>query len=231
MPAVLRIRNGDNIVIISQGTLNFSLRAKGTVTCTTLRNTGGIDYYETTITFTGAEFPMLALACVDKVAHIFTSVSGTTWTFTIISLTSGASVNYWIFDKAAAPPPYASGDVKFELRTDAGDLAFWLGAKPLRVVGIGSATYASGRVYAVIQTAPGWGFTETNPGGMNRFYRAFYGASRVNSNVVVAGAGAAGPGGPGILFESYTEFGVGPFTPQSYTPPAYQFLVVDVTHL
>lgn len=227
MPAGLRIRNESGIVQIDDRTINFALKVKGSVTTSTPWSTGGVTKYITTIVVTNCASPMLALACTDKVAHYYTSVSGTTWTFHILTLVNGATVNYWVFDRPAEPPPRSPGDVIFDIRNAAGDLVFWVEAKPLRIVGVGSGTFASGRVYATIQTAPGWGFFETNPGGATIFYRAWYGASAINSNVVVAGPGAIGPSAPGILFESYSFPGTGP---ESYESPAYQFLVVDVTN-
>ena len=224
MPAGVQIFNDSGIVQIDEATLNFVLRQKGTVTCSTLRNTGGINYYETTIVFSNGFAPLLALAATGNVAYSQLSVSGSTWTWTILSLTNGASVNYWIFDKENSSPSYSAGDPIFEVWTAAGELAYWLNSKPLRIVGAGAGTYASGRVYATIQTANGWGFVETNPGGTTYRYRGFYGGSRVNANVVALASPI------GLIFEDYTIPGYGSFTPQSYTPPAYQFLVVDVTN-
>lgn len=218
MPAGLQIFNDAGIIQLDESTLNFVMRQKGTVTCSSLQNTGGVNYYTTTITYTGGTSPMLALACTTDVTHSSLVVSGTTWTWTILSLTANASVGYWVFDVAVNAETFG-----FEIYNSAGQKVFGLTEKPMRIHGAGAGTYFSGRTYATIQTANGWRWFETNPGGSTYRYQAFYGGSAVNGAVITVPA-------QGIRFEDYTIPGYGTFTPQSYDPPALTYLAVDVTH-
>lgn len=216
MPAYMRTYTSSGVLQFDTSFLQFTLRAKGTAVCSTLQNTGNINYYITTITVASLDYPMLALAAAQPVSFIQTNVSGSTWTFTILSLTSGAVVDWYVFDRSVLPDT-----TMFFINNEAAEKVFGISERPLRILGAGAGTYPSGRVYATIQTASRWRFFETNPGGSTYRNQSFYGASAVNGNVVTGGENR---------FEDYSIPGYGSFTPQSYTPPAAPTLVVDVTH-
>lgn len=221
MPAKIEVRNASGVLQFDQETLNYVVRQSGTVTCSTTWTTGGVTKYTTTIVYTSASYPMLAIASTSAVVHDQTTVSGSTWTFKISSLTSGASVKYWVFDKATTSA--ASSGIR--LYDASSNLIYETGKSVLRVqaviTGTGSGTYTSGRTYAVIQGAAGWQWSEVAIGGGNTRYRAWYISSKVVSNVVTTALS---------LFESYT-FAGSPGVPSSYTPTNPKFIIVDVTNL
>lgn len=221
MPAKIEVRNASGVLQFDQETLNYVVRQSGTVTCSTTWTTGGVTKYTTTIVYTSASYPMLAIASTSAVVHHETTVSGSTWTFKISSLTSGASVNYWVFDKATTSA--ASSGIR--LYDASSNLIYETGKSVLRVnsviTGAGSGTYTSGRTYAVIQGASGWQWSEVAIGGGNTRYRAWFISSKVLSNVVTTALS---------LFESYTFVG-SPGVPSSYTPTNPKFIIVDVTNL
>lgn len=147
----------------------------------------------------------------------FISVSGSTWTFTIMSPTNGATFDYWVFDQGVS----VSGNAGLEVYSAGGALVYKSGGKPLRIVGTGGGTYASGRTYACIQTTNGWSFSQFDFDfdGLIDSYSSYFGAFTVASNVITDLP---------FIYESYSGFaGVD----DSYTDPNYQLLVVDVTNL
>jgi hypothetical protein len=221
MPAKIEVRNASGVLQFDQDTLNYVVRQSGTVTCSTTWTTGGVTKYTTTIVYTSASYPMLAIASTSAVVHDETTVSGSTWTFKISSRTSGASVNYWVFDKATTSA--ASSGIR--LYDASSNLIYETGKSVLRVnaviTGTGSGTYTSGRTYAVIQGASGWQWSEANLGGGTIRYRAWYTSLKVVSNVVTVAI---------LNFENYT-FAGSLSTPSSYVPTPPKFIIVDVTNL
>ena len=97
---------------------------------------------------------------------------------------------------------------------------FHTSQKPLRVVGVGAGTYASGRTYAVIRSDAGYSYTSTPTGLPFPEEYQFDGtteAAAVSSNVVTAGS---------VVVDNSL---VSP-DPGSFAPTIGPTLVVDVTH-
>ena len=216
MPAGLQVFNDDNVLQIDEGTRNYELKQSGSGTCNTSESSGGRTRYYTTIAVTSSVAPMMALGnCANNVCLYRVSVSGSTWTFVIVSDTNGATFDYWVFDVAASSP----ATFGLEVYTAAGDLSFHSVLKPLRIVGVGGGTYPSGRTYAVIMTSNGFYESVIDLEFGPNPYQTLktLAAVQVASNVVTES---------GFIFESFLS---PTGTPGEYTSPV-QFVVVDVTH-
>lgn len=218
MAVGMRAYNDSGVLQFDDNTPNFQLRQSGSGTCNTSQSSGGRTRYYTQITVTNCTSPMIALGnCSTRVCVYNISVSGSTWTFTIMSNTNGATFNYYVFDQGVS----VSGNVGMRFFTAAGNLAYQTNGKPLRIVGSSAGTYTSGRTYAVIQTSNGWSYTNTDIfADGNIDYLATLGAFTVASNVI---------SDAGFTYESYSYTGT-PGYNDSYTDPNYALLVIDVTN-
>ena len=222
--AGLQVNNDSNQVLIDENNKNYQLKTSGSGTCSTSQTSGGKTRYYTSITITSVTAPLFAIGNTSGSAAVslyFIGVSGSDWTFTVMSATNGATFDYWVFDVATSSPE----NFGLEVYTAAGALAFHSGLKPLRIVDIlteadGGDTYTSGRSYAVIQNQSGWRWTKIDFLTGTQ-YTAFLSAFSVTSgNVVSVGA---------MLYENFLMAGV--HVDDSYTGEDTQFIVVDVTNL
>ena len=218
MPVGLEVYNDSGVYQIDGSAPNYMLKASGSGTCNTAQTTGGRTRYYTTIAVTSSEAPLIALGNTSHRMLVYAvSVSGSTWTFMIVSSTNGATFNYYVFDKNVTP----SGTVGLEVYNASGALLYKSGGKPLRIVGAGAGTYASGRTYACFQTSNGFNFTAIDFASDGEItYSSFLGAFTVASNVVTE---------LGFQYENYTYSGDVDFYDE-YTDPNYALIVIDVTH-
>lgn len=206
----------DGVTQIDQDTKNYTLRASGSGACSTSNSSGGRTRYYTQIVVTSATAPLLAIGGNStRVCLWNVSVSGSTWTFTVVSDSNGAAFNYWVFDIATGTGAY------LEIYTTAGELAYAASLKPLRIVGIGGGTYASGRTYAVIMTANGFNYlrdVDIDEDGVAN-YTARLVAFKVASNVVTE---------DGFVYESYSAPANDADT---FYASQYALVICDVTNL
>lgn len=197
---------------------NFLLKQKGTGTCNTSQSTGGRTRYYTLISITSSFAPIMAIGNTSHgVCTYAISISGSTWTFMIVSNTNGATFDYYVFDNNVVP----TGTVGFEVYDDFGVLMFKSGGKPLRIEDEGPGTYTSGRTYACFQTSNGFTFTAEDFAGTGDInYTSLLGSFTASGNVV-----AEAP----FAYENYTYTGTPEFY-DTYTDPNYKLIVVDVTN-
>jgi hypothetical protein len=153
--------NDAGTVQVDENYANLALRAKATVTTTTLAPVvgGGTSYVD--VVYTGGSTPMLALSCAALAAAPQLTVSGTTFTWRVYVLGAvGTAVTYYVFDRPAA----STETHGVRVRDAAGSLTFDSGQKYLRVIdtvdlagsgGVGTKQYPAGKAYAVAAVKPG----------------------------------------------------------------------------
>ncbi|NDD82996.1 hypothetical protein EBZ38_01760 [bacterium] len=213
----LRIKNDYGVYQIDGSRPNFQLRQSGSGTCNTSQTVGGGTVYKTQITVNNCISPMIALSNnSNPVCSFFISISGSTWTFTIMSRTNNTTFNYYVFDQGVN----VTGNAGLRIYNSSGILLYQTGGKPIRISGSAPGTYTSGRSYAVIQTSNGLSWTADDLGGGTIAYSSTLGYITVSSNVVSVTDGA---------FENYTYSGT-PGYSDSYSDLNYGIIVVDVTN-
>jgi hypothetical protein len=157
--AMIEVINDAGTVLIDDNYSNACLAAKGAVTLTTLPMGNNSACYRTEITFVSAQLPMLALELNGiQVIHSFTTLSGNTWTFTLVhpKAYAGSVLNYYIF---SIPSLVANAGGLVQLFNAAGQLVFDSNLKYMRVFNFYATTLANatlatnltpGRVFAAV---------------------------------------------------------------------------------
>lgn len=187
MPEGLEVYNDNGVFQIDGNRRNFQLKQSGSGTCNTSETTGGRTRYYTTIAVTSSTAPLFFIGGNTNVCGLYgISVSGSTWTFQIVSNTNGATFNYWVFDAQDTAPD----NFGLEVWNAAGQRVFHSGGKPLRIVGVQNGattvTYTAGRTYAVCQTSSGFqvDFFDFDPNDDVHQYQAFYQGSQISGTTV-----------------------------------------------
>lgn len=160
MPAGLEIRNDSGTIQLTENRANPVLIQKGTITTVTNTFAGApLAASMATFSFTRPNtntFPMLAIRSTGLTGLVGIGPhTSLTWTWTFLSAQAvGTTIDYWLFD---AKPTLASSKL-FEIYDAAGNLAFSLAEKPMRVRSVltGSSppvtatttTLDTGRTYA-----------------------------------------------------------------------------------
>lgn len=214
MPVGFQVSGSHGVAQIDETHKNFVLVAQGSKASGDWAAAGVSNFVQVVVT--NAVAPLIAFSCAQLVGFGYTSISGSTWTFTFLT-NNPATFNYWVFDVSPASSPASFG---LEIYNGASERVFHTSQKPLRVVGVGAGTYASGRTYAVIRSDAGYSYTSTPTGLPFPEEYQFDGtteAASVSSNVVTAGS---------VVVDNSL---VSP-DPGSFTPTIGPTLVVDVTH-
>lgn len=216
MTAGLQVYGSHGVIQIDQDYRNFVVVASGSKVSGDWVASGASNYLQ--IVVTSATAPLLAFKCAEQVGLGYTAISGSTWTITLLT-NNPAALDYWVFDVSPAASPASFG---LEIYNASSERVFHTSQKPMRVVGTGAGTYASGRTYAVIRADPAWTYLST-PTGLpfpeEYQFDGYIEAAAVSSNVVTAGSVTTD--------NSLVSPDPGSFTP-AYIGPT---LVVDVTHL
>lgn len=225
MAAGLQVFNDAGVLQIDQDYRNYQLRSKGTGTCSTSWNTGGVQKWRTTVTVTSATAPIVFIR-PNSTAFICqwgASVSGSTWAFEFYSTTQNAAFDWYAFDVTVSGTLPNFG---LEVFNASGQRVFHSSIPPLKVVnvraaGSGNLTIPSGRTYAALQTTSGFFYTDTLvPPGPDT-YRYF---SRCRAVAIASGQFLSDPI---MVFEDFTR---PTGTPQpGWTPQTPQFVTADVT--
>lgn len=239
MPTGLQIKNDNGDICIDEEYRNFTLKTSGSATIgTTDINTPGAVYaiYKADIAVTNCTSPVIALrATTDYVSVLGTTVSGSTYTFTVASNTSNFSFDYWVFDVASLP----ADTFGFEVYNSTGALVFHSSNKALRVVGAYDAsgtggtanvTLTAGRTYAVVQGANGWRFRDRSVIGVYRYthYCAGHKFSGTDLYVPYPAIGTTMPANAPLKIDHYAS---GSTVETSYTPAQVpKFIAIDVTN-
>jgi hypothetical protein len=214
MPAGLQVFGSHGVLQIDETYKNFVMVASGSKASGAWAAAGVSNFVQVVVT--NAVTPLVAFSCANQVGLGYVGISGSTWTFTFLT-NNPATMNYWVFDESPSASP---GSFGFEVYNAAGARVFHSSQKPLRVVGVGAGTYASGRTYAVIRSDAGYSYTSTPTGLPFPQEYQFDGetvAAAISSNVVTAGS---------VVVDDAL---VSP-DPGSFTPTIGPTLVVDVTH-
>lgn len=221
MPAGMQVYNDAGVLQVDGQNRHYVMRQKGSGTCNTSQSSGGRTRYYTLITYTGGTAPVIALGNTAGVSVYHVGVSGSTWTYAIVSNTNGQTFDYFIFD--VGPSASGSGQGMQVFRED-GALAYEVGggasaAKPLRVAGAGTGTYASGRTYAALLTSNGFTYSRIDFGldEPNYQYQAYLAGATVSGNVVESFL---------MVFESYFT----PVGPEETYNTDFFMIVLDVTN-
>ncbi len=224
-----RIRNSDKALQIDERYRNFSLRAKGSATCSTAWTTGGVTKYRGQVSFTGGFAPLCFVTPTsgNMIAQWGASVSGSVWTFEFLSSVNGAAFNWFVFDVPGGSPPPGVGLRVWRPASRGGGVAFDSRQPPLKIVSVQTAgapavPIPSGRVYAALQTTSGFFYTDVlvPPGPDTHRYFA-----RVRAANVISGQFVADGFFP---FEDFTRPTAGPLP--GFTPQTPQYVLADVTY-
>ena len=181
MPAGLQIYGSHGVLQIDENYKNLVVVASGSKASGDWTASGGSYYVQ--ITVTDFVTPMVAFKSDEDVGLGYTSISGANWTFTFLT-NNPAAMSYWVFDQSPSASPASFG---FEVYTAAGERVFHSSQKPLRVVGVGAGTYASGRTYAAIRGDAGMSWTTVSSGlpfPEEWQYDAYIPSAKVASNVI-----------------------------------------------
>jgi hypothetical protein len=148
MPTGLRTILADGTVVqIDQDTRGWQLKETGTITYdqSVPYDESGVGRYGI-ITVTSVTTPLIAITGTHAVRWVYKS--GTTWKFRVVGPldSPAAQATYYVFE----PGPSLLETQGLAIWDASGNLCFQSGAKPLRIVGNGAGTYASGRTYAAV---------------------------------------------------------------------------------
>jgi hypothetical protein len=162
--ALIQIFNDANTVLIDDNYSNACVAIKAAITLVPgATSTAGLVVDAIDLTYSSTETPMLAIELSDiKVASIFTTRSGNTWTFRIFFHKDyyNRSLNYWIFN---IPSAVQSASGILQLFDATGKLVFDSNLKYMRIFRFyqtpkDTSTIASdlitGRSYAAINVVP-----------------------------------------------------------------------------
>lgn len=181
MPTGLKVIGSHGVAQIDETNKNFVVVASGSKSSGDWGVAGVSNFVQ--IVVTNAVNPVIAFRCTEQVALGYTSISGSTWTITLLT-NIPAALSYWVFDESPATNP---GNFGLEIYNAAGQRVYHSEQKPLRVVGTGAGTYASGPTYAVIRPDPGYAYTST-PTGLpfpeEYDFQGYLMSAAVNSNVI-----------------------------------------------
>ncbi|TRO96719.1 hypothetical protein FKB34_01755 [Glycocaulis profundi] len=226
-----RIRNSDKALQIDERYRNFAFRAKGSATCSTAWSSGGVTKYRTGVSFPGGIAPLCFVVPTSQnmIAQWGASVSGSTWTFELLSNVNGAAFNWFVFDvpQSTGLPP-GMGMRVWRPAALGGGVAFDSRQPPLKIVSVQAAgapavPIPSGRVYAALQTTSGFFYTDVlvPPGpDTHRYFSRVRGVNVVGGEIVADGF---------FPFEDFTRSTASPLP--GFTPQTPQYVIADVTHL
>lgn len=179
MTAGLQIINSGGTYQIDENYRNYQILSTGSGSTSSTYSADGITYKYTDIVVSSGVAPMLGVKSTSFMVVIGVSKSGDTWTFRVACETT-QSFTYFVFDLVSTTP----GNFGLEVYDAAGDLVFYSGNKPLRIVGImdindfelfeGSYTYTSGRDYCIVTVFNGF---VSVPYGFNKETGIWDGAS------------------------------------------------------
>ena len=137
-----RIRQGDSGLIQIDPEWECLCLKEGPVTISVPAGGSGDPIGKTTITSTGCNEPIIALACGSSFVGVLSKTqSGTTFTWQIVTRDIGASVTYWIFDTtdvAALQFPVSYG-MRIKKESN-GRVVFDSRYKYMRILQLASAT-------------------------------------------------------------------------------------------
>jgi hypothetical protein len=220
MPTGLQIFSATGELQIDSDTRNYALKASGTITLT--GNATPSVLKTATVTVNSAFTPLVAIrprTVGHRVCHWFTSVSGSTWTFTFIG-TNGAVVDFYVYDKWDTP---SANLVGLEVYRYDGVVTFSTSLLSMRIVGLGTNVtgLSASRTYAGIMM--GLGLQEDYQpelefGGTYPYTSRIYGVSRTSTSMASSLT----------IFENYPVSG--PPGPE-FTDPQPGVIVCDVTGL
>jgi hypothetical protein len=176
MTAGLQIFSSSNHIQVDPDYRNLTLRYSGSIQ--SLPNSPayyppGYRFYTLTAT---CENPVLAIhPGAATVIHYSTSVSGGTFTFSILATGVNAASRYYVFDN----PQSIASSGGLEIFTLSGQLAFSSSHKYMRVVTLDPTTpfaVPSSKTYALVVNNIGGYVTDetTDTGGQGQFIRHFY---------------------------------------------------------
>lgn len=195
---------------------NLAVASSGTATTNnTIVSAVG---WTVTVSISSATSPIIAIASADYASVLQLAVSGSTYTWTItVTGYSAKTFSYWIFDA----PSTSAASMGMRVWDASSNLVFDSGQKYMRIAGgqtptsAGSATYTSGRTYAVVTCSPGaiydTYYEPSLPGDVTQLYMPEY---KISSNVVYWQS------------ELFTQY-------PGYTTPSTDYgkiLVIDVTN-
>jgi len=214
MPVGLQVFGSHGIAQIDENYKNLVVVAQGSKASGDW-GIAGVSYF-VSIPVTNFVTPLIAFKSDNPVGLGYSSIVGSTWTFVFLTNYPG-DMSYWVFDQSPSASP---GSFGFEVYNAASERVFHSSQKPMRVVGVGGGTYASGRTYAAIRGDAGQSWS-TVPSGLEFpeewYYTSYIPAVSVASNVVAMGDVNTG--------NAYIINDAG-----SYTSDVTPTLVVDVTH-
>jgi hypothetical protein len=213
MPVGLQVFGSHGIAQIDENYKNLVVVAQGSKVSGDW--VGGITY-SLSIVVSNFVTPLIAFKSDEDVGLGYSSISGSNWTFVFLT-NNPAPMSYWVFDQSPSASPASFG---FEVYNAAGERVFHSSQKPLRVVGVGPGTYASGRTYAAIRGDSGMSWT-TVPSGLpfpeEWQYDSFIPSAKVAANVITDA---------GVQVNSALIIN----DAGNYTSNVSPTLIVDVTH-